>query len=352
VKTSDLYYDLPDGYVATAPVTPRSSAKMFVIDDDCFRHRSISDFPSELQGDELLVVNETAVLPARIQGHKITSGGKIEGLFLEDDREGNWLMMLKSNGKLRAGTELAIGEETTLTILDREEAIWRCCCSDARSPQEILSEIGSTPLPPYIRSARGDVEVDDATDRVSYQTVFADANQCRSVAAPTAGLHFDEALLNKIEAKGIERVAVTLHVGAGTFRTVETETVEAHPMHSEYWSVDAGVLKTIREAKREGRSVIAVGTTTVRTLESLPAMHLWPTEGRLSGETQLLISPPYDFKIIDGLLTNFHLPNSTLLALVGALVGMDRLKSAYAEAILKQYRFFSYGDAMYIPKKR
>jgi len=351
VNTSELYFDLPEGFVATTPVSPRSSAKMFIVEEDCFRHRLVADFPEELSANALLVVNETAVLPARVRGNKLESGGKIEGLFLEEDQEGNWLMMLKSNGMLRAGSALAIGNGITLEVVDREEAIWRCRCSDARPPNEILQEIGTTPLPPYIRTARGDLEIEDEQDRSSYQTVFADSNQCHSVAAPTAGLHFDAMLLEKIEAKGIERVAVTLHVGAGTFRPVETDTIEAHPMHSEYWSVAAGALQKIAEAKQACRPVIAVGTTTVRTLESLPSMNTWPNEGQLSGETRLLISPPYDFKIIDGLLTNFHLPNSTLLALVGALTGMDRLKSAYAEAMLNEYRFFSYGDAMFIPKK-
>ena len=351
MKTSELYYELPDGVVATMPVSPRSSAKMFIVEEDCFRHRSVSDFAKELQKNALLVVNETAVLPARVRGHKVESGGKCEGLFLKEDQEGNWLMMLKSNGKLRKGTVLAIGNEITLEVLDRDEAIWRCLCSDTRPPNVILQEIGTTPLPPYIRAARGNTEIEDAKDRSSYQTVFADSNQCHSVAAPTAGLHFDDLLLENIKEEGIERVAVTLHVGAGTFRTVETENVEAHPMHSEYWSVEAGVLQKIAKAKKSGRPIIAVGTTTVRTLESLPELNSWPTKGQLSGETQLLILPPYDFKLVDGLLTNFHLPNSTLLALVGAIVGMDRLKLAYAEAILKHYRFFSYGDAMFIPKK-
>ncbi|MBC8202246.1 MAG: tRNA preQ1(34) S-adenosylmethionine ribosyltransferase-isomerase QueA [Planctomycetes bacterium] len=351
MKTSELYYDLPDGFVATMPVSPRSSAKMFIIDEQCFRHRTVADFSEELQEDALLVVNETAVLPARVRGHKITSGGNIEGLFLEEDQEGNWLMMLKANGKLRDGTLLEIGKNITLELLDRDEAIWKCRCSDARPPNVILQEIGTTPLPPYIRAARGDLVIEDEQDRRLYQTVYADSNQCHSVAAPTAGLHFDDLLLEKIKAKGIEQVAVTLHVGAGTFRPVETDTIETHPMHSEYWSVESEVLQKIAEAKQAHRPIIAVGTTTVRTLESLPAMDLWPSVGQLSSETQLLISPPYDFTIIDGLLTNFHLPNSTLLALVGALVGMDRLKSAYAEAILNEYRFFSYGDAMFIPKK-
>lgn len=325
---------------------------MLVVDKQQFRHKTVADFPDILQHDALLVVNETAVLPARVQGHKIGSGGKIEGLFLEEDQSGHWLMMLKSNGKLRSGTELAVGHDITLTLIEKEDGLWRCSCSDGRSAPDILSQVGATPLPPYIRSARGEHHVDDFEDRVSYQTVFADANQCQSVAAPTAGLHFDELLLRNLALKGIERVAVTLHVGVGTFRTVETESVEEHPMHSEHWSVDAEVLKRIAHAKKTGRPIIAVGTTTVRTLESLPEMETWPTSGRLSGDTKLLISPPYEFAFVDGLLTNFHLPNSTLLALVGACIGMDRLKAAYKEAISCGYRFFSYGDAMYLPSKR
>lgn len=351
MKTSDLTYELPVGYVATEPASPRSSAKMLIVEDDVFRHRKMTDFPAELQSNALLVVNETAVLPARVQGYKVVSGGKIEGLFLEEDQNGNWLMMLNSNGKLRQGTELAIGNEVTLTVLDRDDAVWRCVCSDGRSPQEVLHDVGSTPLPPYIRSARGDQHVDDKKDRNSYQTLFADESQCHSVAAPTAGLHFDTLLLEALEAKGIERVAVTLHVGAGTFKTVETDTVEEHPMHSEHWSVQGEVLQKIASAKKAGQPIIAVGTTTVRTLESLPEMDTWPTSGELSGVTRLLITPPYDFRFVDGLLTNFHLPNSTLLALVVAFIGLDCLKSAYEEAMAENYRFFSYGDAMYIPKR-
>lgn len=325
---------------------------MLVVGKQLFAHKTVADFPDLLRHDALLVVNETAVLPARVQGHKIGSGGKIEGLFLEEDEYGNWLMMLKSNGKLRKGTELVIGCDITLTLIEKDDALWRCSCSDVHTASEILSRVGSTPLPPYIRSARGEQYIDDSVDRASYQTVFADTNQCQSVAAPTAGLHFDEPLLRKLALNGIERVAVTLHVGAGTFRTVETESVEDHPMHSEHWSVGAEVLNRIAKAKKDGRPIIAVGTTTVRTLESLPEMNTWPKSGRLTGDTRLLISPPYDFSLVDGLLTNFHLPNSTLLALVGALIGMDRLKAAYKEAIAGDYRFFSYGDAMYLPSEK
>lgn len=342
---------MPDGFVATEPASPRSSANMLIVEESGFRHRTVADFPSEIQGNALLVVNETAVLPARVLGNKVGTGGKIEGLFLEADQEGNWLMMLKSNGKLRSGTEIEIGNEVTLTVLDRDGAIWKCLCSDGRDPQVVLQEVGSTPLPPYIHAARGDQIFDDSKDRTSYQTLFADKDQAQSVAAPTAGLHFDKALLKAIEAKGVERVAVTLHVGVGTFRTVETDTVEEHPMHSEHWLVNGEVLRAIAAARREKRPIIAVGTTTVRTLESLPEMDTWPKESGLTGITNLLISPPYDFRFVDGLLTNFHLPNSTLLALVGAFIGLDCLKSAYTEAMKENYRFFSYGDAMFIPKK-
>ncbi|MDP6541595.1 MAG: tRNA preQ1(34) S-adenosylmethionine ribosyltransferase-isomerase QueA [Phycisphaerales bacterium] len=348
MKTEDLNYELPEGFIATTPASPRSDAKMLVVDRDEFRHKKMSDFPNEFCGDELIIFNETAVLPARIQGTKRKTRGKIEGLFLEQDDVGNWLMMLKSNGKLRIGTELDIGSGVRLTIISRDDAIWRCACNNQSDPSELLAVIGGTPLPPYIRSARGDEEVDDEVDRLAYQTIYADLSQCHSVAAPTAGLHFDEDLLSVIDSKGIERVAVTLHVGAGTFKTVETEAVEDHPMHSEYWSAESKVLQRIAAAKEEGRSIVAIGTTTVRTLESLPDISDWPSSGKLSGATKLLIAPPYEFRLVNGLLTNFHLPKSTLLALVGAMVGLDRLKLSYSEAIKQNYRFYSYGDAMFI----
>lgn len=352
MKTSSLHYTLPEGFIATCPVSPRSSAKMLVVDNGEFRHATVDMLLDELHGDELLVFNETAVLPARIQGRKTGTGGRIEGLFLEQDNEGNWLMMLKSNGKLPVGSELEIGCGITLKIKSRNEEVWCCSCSDLSDPSKLLAEVGSTPLPPYILAARKGQVVEDYVDRLAYQTVYADASQCRSVAAPTAGLHFDDSLLDAIDLKGIERTAVTLHVGIGTFRPIETESVEKHRMHFEHWSVEAPVLQRIAQAKESGRPIVAIGTTTVRTLESLPEPDSWPSHGTLSGNTNLLISPPYEFRFVNGLLTNFHLPNSTLLALVAALVDVEQLKSAYAEAIERKYRFYSYGDAMFIPPSR
>jgi S-adenosylmethionine:tRNA ribosyltransferase-isomerase len=322
---------------------------MFVVGQGGFDHQTVAAFPTLLRGDELLVVNETSVLAARVVGSKVPSGGKIEGLFLKQDVSGHWCMMLKSNGTLRPGTVVEIGCGVTITLLKKNDAVWNCQCSDDRDPQTVLAEIGLTPLPPYIRAARGSSVVEEREDKSSYQTVYADPTKQHSVAAPTAGLHFDEKLLAQLDAKGIERVPVTLHVGAGTFRPVETETVEDHPMHTEWWEVPEATLQAIARAKEAHRPIIAVGTTTVRTLESLPAMDQWPVTGSISRETDLLISPGYAFRFIDGLLTNFHLPNSTLLALVGALIGMDRLMDAYNEAIAQEYRFFSYGDAMFIP---
>lgn len=345
----DLMYDLPDVLIATHPVTPRPSSKMMVLHPESFEHLLVQDFPRLLPNDALLIVNETAVMPARFIASRVSTGGRLEGLFLKKLSNGHWDVMLKSNGKLRVGIEIHLGDEITLTLQEKHGATWHCKCNDTRQPIEVLAQIGMTPLPPYIVKARGDAVVDDAEDRKRYQTVFADLTQAQSVAAPTAGLHFNEALLDEIDQLGIKRKPVTLHVGAGTFKPIETERLEDHLMHEELWSVSQGTLDTIKRAKESSQSIIAVGTTTVRTLESLPEMNTWPSEGGLSGSTSLMISPPYDFKIVDGLLTNFHLPKSTLLALVAAFVGIDRLKSAYCEAIISEYRFYSYGDAMYIP---
>jgi len=351
VKTSltveDLEYELPVGLIATEPVTPRSSAKLLVVEKETFLHTHVRHLHQLLPTGALLVMNETAVLPARFMTERVETGGKGEGLFLSQDGS-CWVVMLKSNGKLREGIELAIGTTIRLTLIERDGKNWRCLCNDARSAQEILHEVGITPIPPYILSARGEDIIDDEDDRARYQTVYADESQKNSVAAPTAGLHFDAELLACLDASGIERVNVTLHVGAGTFKGIETETIEAHEMHEESWEVRQSTLDAIRVAKKAGRAVIAIGTTSVRTLESLPPMKKWPKSGGLSGKTRLMIAPPYEFKVVDGLLTNFHLPKSTLLTLVAGMIGIERLHSAYTEAIESGYRFYSYGDAMFI----
>lgn len=347
----DLTYDLPRDSIATQPASPRSSAKMLVVHPEANAHRIISDLPKLLPSDALLVVNETSVLPARFITRRVESSGRVEGLFLEQRDDGAWVVMLKSNGKLRSGVVLELSSGVQLTLCERNGANWICTCDDSRSANEVLLDGGITPLPPYILRARGDDIVTDEQDKLWYQTVYADPEQNRSVAAPTAGLHFDELLLSQLDEIGFQRIPVTLHVGAGTFKAIETERIEDHRMHEEQWLIGQDSLDAIKKAKSEGRSVIAVGTTSVRTLESLPPMKEWPTSDGLHGSTELMISPPYEFRLVDGMLTNFHLPKSTLLALVAAMVGIEKLQATYTEAIQSGYRFYSYGDAMYIPPK-
>ena len=346
LTVEDLEYELPKGCIATHPVTPRSSAKLLVVKDGLFLHKRVSDLATLLPENALLVVNETAVVPARFKTQRVGSGGKGEGLFLK--QHGSiWEVMLKTNGKLRKGVSLQLTGKIQLELDERVGNNWMCSCNDSRDAREILQEIGTTPIPPYIIGARGKTKMNDVEDRERYQTVYADSAQNFSIAAPTAGLHFDEKLLLELEEKGIQRIPITLHVGAGTFKGIQTATIEEHQMHEEYWEVSQESLDSIKAAKAEGKPVIAIGTTSVRTLESLPCMASWPEKGGLSGATRLMITPPYDFVLIDGMLTNFHLPKSTLLTLVAAMIGIDTLKSAYAEAITSGYRFYSYGDAMF-----
>lgn len=351
VSIEDLSYDLQQDRIATCPVTPRSSAKMLVVRGGTNSHARISDLPKLLPTRAILVVNETSVLPARFVTHRVDSGGRVEGLFLEQQDDGAWRVMLKSNGKLRADVVLELQSGVHLTLTTPEGAHWICRCNDARPASEILIEDGVTPLPPYILRARGEEVFTDEQDKAWYQTIYADPSQNQSVAAPTAGLHFDSSLLDQLDAAGVQRVPVTLHVGAGTFKAIETERIEDHEMHEEQWLIRQDSLDAIKKAKSEDRPVIAVGTTSVRTLESLPPIGEWPTSGGMRGSTQLMITPPYEFTVVDGMLTNFHLPKSTLLALVAAMIGVDKLRESYEEAIRSEYRFYSYGDAMYIPPK-
>ena len=347
----DLVYDLPSKLIATKPASPRSSAKMLVVKSDSNEHRIISDFPAVVPSESLIVFNETSVLPARFIARRVESGGRVEGLFLKELEDGSWMVMLKSNGKLRPRIKLELLSGVQLTLGDREGMNWICTCNDSRNASEVLADNGLVPIPPYILRARGEEHFADSQDKQWYQTVYADPKQNQSVAAPTAGLHFDEALLDRLDNAGVHRVPVTLNVGAGTFKAIETERIEDHQMHEENWSVSQESLDMIKKAKAEDRPVIAIGTTSVRTLESLPPIAEWPSSGGLAGSTRLMISPIYDFRLVDGLLTNFHLPKSTLLALVAAMIGIDKLRFTYEEAIRLGYRFYSYGDAMFIPPK-
>jgi S-adenosylmethionine:tRNA ribosyltransferase-isomerase len=349
LAVADLDYDLPARLIATEPARRRSDARLLLLDrGGVLRgHHVVRDLPMLLQPGDLLVVNETAVLPARFIGRRADSGGRVEGLFLSQEASGGWVVLLQSNGRLRVGAVVELGG-VELRLDEKRQGSWVCTCSADADAEVVLGEIGSTPLPPYIRRAREERVFDDGEDRRRYETVYADPLQRRSVAAPTAGLHFDQPLLQALDDRGIARAAITLHVGAGTFRPITADRIEDHRMHSEAWAVSQRALDAIATAREEGRRVIAVGTTVVRALESLPPLPSWPNSGGLCGVTELLIAPPWEFRLIDGLLTNFHLPRSTLLALVAAMIGIQPLRAAYAAAIAANYRFYSYGDAMLI----
>lgn len=358
MRVEELDYDLPADRIATRPMEPRDAARMMVVshEGELIEHAQVRNLPRFLRSGDGLVFNDTAVCPARLIGRRTDTGGRVEGLFLESTDERRWRCLLKSNGKLRPGQMIELlgpDEEPTgdrLELLERDEEAWLVRSFSDDPTDVILERSGRTPLPPYILRARESGEPEaaiDASDRAWYQTVYADLARRRSVAAPTAGLHFTDELLKAIDAHGVHRAQVTLHVGAGTFQPIKTDTVEAHAMHEEWFEVTGSALRAIRAIRADGGRVIAVGTTTVRTLESIPAERL-ENPRDFAASTRLLISPPHSFRVVDGLLTNFHLPRSTLLALVGAMIGLDRLKSLYAEAVRAGYRFYSYGDAMLI----
>lgn len=311
-----------------------------------------ADLPKLLSREKLLVVNNTKVIPARMHAVK-ASGGAIEILLFEEVRRNEWWVMLKPGKRVRKGTMLHVldhfGSKTSvvLEVLEKsEEGHYRVSSHGTGDLLGELGRIGEVPLPPYIRRDEGTRPEDDER----YQTVFAQA--AGSVAAPTAGLHFTPEILEQLRKNGVEIAEVTLHVGLGTFSPVKVESLAEHKMHEERYEIGVEAAKKIAEAKRSGRRVIAVGTTSLRVLESVAAKH-----GEViatSGKTRLFVYPPYDFKVVDALLTNFHLPESTLLMLVSAFAapgkteGRDLIMKAYAEAIRERYRFFSYGDAMFI----
>ncbi len=352
LPTSALAYDLPPELIATQPAEPRDSARLMVVrrSDEAVEHAHVRDLPRFLGPGDALVFNTTAVAPARFVGRREPGGARVEGLFIEEPSRGTWLVMLKSNARLKPGDRLDLADSQRaasqqLELLEPRPPGWLARRQGAGSTAEALDQVGLTPLPPYILRARDGRVVPDSLDRRWYQTVYADPALRQSVAAPTAGLHFTPELLGSIERAGVRRIEVALHVGPGTFRPITTRTVQEHPMHAESFHVPAASLAGLRRVRAGRGRIIAVGTTSVRTLETLP--HPLP-EGPLDGRTSLLIAPPWSFRLVDGLLTNFHLPHSTLLALVGAMVGLERLKALYAEAARLRYRFYSYGDAMLV----
>ena len=361
LRTDELDYQLPVELIATRPAEPRDSARLLVMrrNEDTIEHRHVRDLPEYLCANDLLVFNRAAVMPARLVGRRADTGGRVEGLFLEEVGHEHWLVMLRSNGRLRVGHRVQLVDsdgqlqEHPLELVEQRPEGWLVRVDQPQGGSTMLDRAGWTPLPPYILRARGEQKFGDAQDRQWYQTTFADSKERRSVAAPTAGLHFTPQLLAAIDRKGVRRTDVVLDIGLGTFKPITAQTLNEHPMHVERFMVEPSVVEAIQQtrdpANGQGR-VVAIGTTVVRTLESLPTPLPDPASltGTIIGDTELLIAPPYHFQLVDGMLTNFHLPRSTLLALVAAMVGLDRIKAVYREAIAQGYRFYSYGDAMLI----
>lgn len=338
LKKSDFWYDLPEELIAQTPAEPRDSSRLLVYHRDTkeIEHRIFHDITDYLKAGDVLVVNRTRVLPARLYAHT-EHGGAVEVLLLKRIDLDDWEVLVRPGRKCRIGTKLIVNEELSLEvtgITDSGERIVRFFYKGAF--EDVLSRAGTMPLPPYIHEKLKD------PDR--YQTVYSRENG--SAAAPTAGLHFTPELLGRIRAMGVEIAEVLLHVGLGTFRPVKEENVLDHKMHSEYYEVSAEAADIVNRAKREGRRVICVGTTSVRTVETVADEHgfLCPCKGN----TEIFIYPPYRFKCVDALITNFHLPESTLLMLVSALCSREEVLHVYDVAVRERYRFFSFGDAMLI----
>ena len=339
MKVSDFNYNLPEELIAQVPIQKRDESRLMVLnrENQTIEHKTFKDIIDYLQPGDCLVRNNTKVIPARIYGKKET-GANVEFLLLNNIEGDIWECIVRPGNKLHIGTKVIFGEGLLKAdILDTMEGGTRKVKFSYNGIfNEILDQIGLMPLPPYIH--------EELKDKDRYQTVYAKYRG--SAAAPTAGLHFTEELLSKIEQKGTQIANVTLHVGIGTFRPVKEETVEKHHMHSEHYYIKKEDVDKINTAKENGKRVIAVGTTSCRVLETIADENGHVKEAE--GDTQIFIYPGYKFKILDGLITNFHLPQSTLLMLVSALAGKDYVLKAYNEAVKEKYRFFSFGDAMFI----
>jgi S-adenosylmethionine:tRNA ribosyltransferase-isomerase len=355
LRTADFDYELPDELIAQTPAAERAGARLLVLECASGRmdHKGIADLSDYLAPGDVLVLNDSRVIPARLRALNPATGGRFEILLLEENAANDWWAMLRPGRRARPGNRLVLrdlrGETTSVeaaVLATNDEGHRRLRFSGTKNLLRNLEELGEVPLPPYIRRSAPNAM---PLDRERYQTVFAEPPG--SVAAPTAGLHFSRELLQKLRSQGVQICFVTLHVGLGTFAPVKSEVLASHVMHEESYSLSETTATLINEARKAGRRIVAVGTTTLRVLEAVAAEHA----GKLaagSGRTRIFIYPPYDFKIVDALLTNFHLPRSTLLMLVSAFAapratrGRDLILAAYAEAIRRQYRFYSYGDAM------
>jgi len=343
MKTADFDFHLPEELIAQYPLEQRTASRLLHLSGNKRFDRQFTDLPDLLSANDLLVFNNTKVIPARLHGNKET-GGKVEVLVERILDEHHLLAHIRASKSPKVGTRLILENAMQAHMLGREGDLFKLhfkglgVNADA-SVLELLEQNGHMPLPPYIERA------DDKTDQQRYQTVYA--KHAGAVAAPTAGLHFDQAMLDQLTAKGLKTAFVTLHVGAGTFQPVRVDNIEDHHMHAEYIDVDAKTVELINQTKQKGGRVIAVGTTAVRSLESA-AM-----QGELAefhGDSQIFIYPGCDFKVVDAMITNFHLPQSTLLMLVSAFSGHKTMMDAYQHAVEQKYRFFSYGDAMFLER--
>ena len=339
MRLSDFDFPFDESLIAPYPVNPRDHARLLIVPrnrDAAFRHAQVKDLPTLLQSGDVVVLNDTKVMPARLSGMKRSGGGKVEALLVRPIEDTTWEVLLK--GHVRVGQIIQFQDEATAEVIERSRERTVVCIQTRGTVKDLLDSIGEMPLPPYIKRPA------DERDNTSYQTVFARTEG--AVAAPTAGLHFTEALLETLKRKRIQLATITLHVGPGTFRPVTVDNVHDHRMDAEWFEISEETATCLNAAKAEGRRIIAVGTTSVRTLESAvrEAGAIQPGHG----ETRLFITPGFQFQMVDALLTNFHLPRTTLLMLVSAFAGLDHVRAAYEEAVKTRYRLYSYGDAMLI----
>ena len=341
MNTADFDFDLPEELIAQTPLEKRDASRLLVVDKEtgAFSDQHFDQIIDQLQPGDALVMNNTRVLPARLYGSKPETGGHVELLLLKNTQGDDWEVLAKPAKRLRVGSQISFGDgRLTATVVEELDHGGRIVRFGYEGIfLEVLESLGEMPLPPYIH--------EKLADRERYQTVYAKENG--SAAAPTAGLHFTEELLEQIAAKGVKLVYLTLHVGLGTFRPVSVDSLDDHEMHSEFYSLSEEAAQTLRQVKANGGRVIAVGTTSIRTLETIGSKFQGQIQAD-SGWTNIFIKPGYDWKIVDAFSTNFHLPKSTLVMLVSAFAGRSLTLEAYEHAIAERYRFFSFGDAMFI----
>lgn len=351
LNKKEFSFDLPQELIAQTPIEPRDNSRLFVYDraNQKKEHKNFFNLVDYLKSGDLLIINNTKVMPARLLGKKVGTGGKVEVFLLQKIKGKVWQVLL--GGKAGNGLEITLSPKLQAKVLENnQDGTWNVEFNmGAKAFKDEINKVGHMPLPPYIRKG-----IDTPTDATRYQTVFSRSSKEGSVAAPTAGLHFTKDLLNKLKHKGVEIGEVTLNVGLGTFLPVKADNISEHKMHAEKFEVPVVTINKIIETKKRGGRVIAVGTTAARTLESAAGLMYLNTESTVGGWTSIFIYPPYKFQIVDCLLTNFHLPESTLLMMLAAFLeqgggnGIKTEQNLYAEAIKEKYRFFSYGDAMLI----